>query len=246
MGLTTPSLAAQKSLISTVLRRANVSPESIGYYEAHGTGTQLGDPIEVKAASEVFRSAGRGANYCAIGSVKANIGHSLSAAGIASLIKASLIVERGELVPTVNIARPRFDFADSPFFLPDAASPWRVDGERRACVSAFGFGGTNCHAVLSAAPVGYRASRTPLPPHVFQRVRCWLDEPSQTSLPVPVALEAAPAQPLPRQDAPRAVKITPLAAGVMDLLRALEAGELAPEQVRERIAVTPAADLRRP
>jgi acyl transferase domain-containing protein/acyl carrier protein len=151
MGLTTPNIEAQKSVIKKVLNQTNINPETITYYEAHGTGTSLGDPIEVKAITEVYRSFTDKKNYCAIGSVKSNIGHTLAGAGIASLIKVLLSLKNKQIVPTINCAEPhpRFEFEKTPFYPNMNLQNWKEEQfPRRAGISSFGFGGTNCHLIV--------------------------------------------------------------------------------------------------
>ena len=146
-----PSPEGQIAAIEAALADARVSPETIGYVEAHGTGTRLGDPVEVAALSQVYRRAVQRARGCALGSVKANVGHLRSAAGVASLIKACLALERRTLPPLANFERPnpRIDFDSGPFTVPTTARAWEAGGSpRRAAVSSFGFGGSNVHVVL--------------------------------------------------------------------------------------------------
>jgi polyketide synthase PksN len=179
MGITTPNLAAQKDVIRTALDRAGVDAGDIGLYEAHGTGTPIGDAIEVKAATETYRGFTDRRGYCALGSVKANIGHLLVAAGATSLLKAVLCLERRRLAPNVNCDEPHpmFNLAESPFTLSRTQRPWdAAAGPRRAAVSAFGFGGTNCHVVVEEAPPTARPARAPLPPPQYKRRRLWLDQ----------------------------------------------------------------------
>jgi acyl transferase domain-containing protein len=155
VGFTAPSVEGQAEVISESLLMAGAAPETVGYVEAHGSGTPLGDPIEVAALTQAFRSAGAGEGRCALGSVKTNFGHCNTAAGIAGLIKATLALAHRTLPPSLHFAtpNPRIDFAGSPFYVPTEAAPWETDGEpRRAGVSSFGLGGTNAHAVLEEAP----------------------------------------------------------------------------------------------
>lgn len=149
-GLTAPNPTAQIDVISTALRRANVSPENIGYIEAHGTGTRLGDPIELNALGSVL---GQRKNPCFVGSVKSNFGHLEAAAGVAGLIKSVLCVHYGEIVPNLHFSRPNplIDFANLPFVVPTQRQSWPNDVTRIAGVSSFGFGGTNAHVVIEAA-----------------------------------------------------------------------------------------------
>jgi amino acid adenylation domain-containing protein/non-ribosomal peptide synthase protein (TIGR01720 family) len=151
VGFTAPGVEGQAAVIRAAHRAAGVDPRSIGYVEAHGTGTVLGDPVEVAALTAAFGTDGQ---YCALGSVKSNLGHLDAAAGVAGLIKATLSVERGELVPTLHYSAPNpaIEFARSPFRVNTAAQPWHGDGPRRAGVSSFGLGGTNAHVVIEQGP----------------------------------------------------------------------------------------------
>jgi acyl transferase domain-containing protein len=156
IGYTAPSVAGQASVIANALSVAGVSPETITYVEAHGTGTSLGDPIEVDALTQVFRSATDKRGYCAIGSIKSNIGHLDAAAGTTGLIKAVLALEHKLLPPSLHFeeANPQIDFANGPFYVNNSLREWRSNGAspRRAGVSSFGIGGTNAHVVLEEAP----------------------------------------------------------------------------------------------
>ncbi|MFI1867537.1 type I polyketide synthase [Streptomyces jumonjinensis] len=165
-GFTAPSPARQAEVVRDALEAAGVDPLDVGYIEAHGTGTALGDPIEMTALTEVFGSGADGAGTRAIGSVKTNIGHLDEAAGIAGLIKAALCVERGTLVPSLHFAtpNPEIDFGRSPFRVSTGTAPWTTDGRpRTAGVTALGVGGTNAHVVLQEAPP--RTEAAPAPPH---------------------------------------------------------------------------------
>ncbi len=154
-GYTAPSRDGQARAIRAAQLRAEVEPDTIGYVEAHGTATPLGDPIEVAALTRAFRQGTNRRGFCAIGSVKSNMGHLDAAAGVAGLIKAVLAVERGEIPPTVHFEtpNPQIDFAASPFYVPSRLVDWKPEGlPRRAGVSSFGMGGTNIHVVLEEAP----------------------------------------------------------------------------------------------
>jgi acyl transferase domain-containing protein len=154
VGYTAPSVEGQASVIASAMALAGVEPETIGYIEAHGTATPLGDPIEIASLTQAFSGARR-RGYCAIGSVKSNIGHLDAAAGVTGLIKAACCVEHGLLPPSLHFEQPNpaIDFAASPFYVLDRLIPWESEGrERRAGVSAFGIGGTNAHIVLEQAP----------------------------------------------------------------------------------------------
>jgi phthiocerol/phenolphthiocerol synthesis type-I polyketide synthase E len=155
IGYTAPSVDGQARAIGRALAMADVPAETIGYIEAHGTGTVLGDPIEVAGLTQAFRASTPEQGFCAIGSVKALIGHLGAAAGVAGLIKTVLALEHKELPPNIHFMRPnpKIDFANSPFYVLSARSEWQSEpGPRRAGVSSFGIGGTNAHAVLEESP----------------------------------------------------------------------------------------------
>ena len=152
------SAEGQTRAIVAAIERSGCDPGSIEVIEAHGSGTVAGDPIEVQALT---RALGRtvAPATCALGSVKTNIGHLESAAGIAAFIKAVLCVERGEIPPSLNFSTPNpaIDFDDSPFYVNTELRPWRTEGPRRAGVNAVGLGGTNAHVILEQAPAQERA-----------------------------------------------------------------------------------------
>lgn len=155
IGYTAPSIEGQAEVISQAQDLAGVDPETITYIEAHGTGTELGDPIEIEALSRAFRRGTEKKQFCALGSVKTNIGHLDAAAGIAGLTKAVLALQRRHLPPSLhfNNPNPKIDFSNSPFFVNARLAQWEPDcGVRRAGVSSFGIGGTNAHVVLEEAP----------------------------------------------------------------------------------------------
>jgi SAM-dependent methyltransferase/acyl carrier protein len=155
-GYTVPSPDAQEALVASALRRARVDASAIGYVEAHGTGTALGDPIEVLALTRAFRRSTQARGYCALGSVKSNIGHLEAAAGIASLTKVLLAMRESVVPPTLHCdpPNPHIDFAGSPFFLADRLREWpEIGGARRAGISSFGAGGTNVHVVVESFAV---------------------------------------------------------------------------------------------
>ena len=154
IGYTAPSPTGQAAVIAEALSVAGVSADSIGYVETHGTGTPLGDPIEISALTQVFRRHTARRQYCAIGSVKPNIGHLDCAAGISSFIKTVLAVNKRELPPMTNFTapNPQIPFAESPFVIPTELSEWKSDAPRRAGVSSFGIGGTNVHVIVEEAP----------------------------------------------------------------------------------------------
>ena len=156
LGFTAPSIPGQTEVIRHAHRRAGVDPARIGYVECHGTATRLGDPVEVAALTEAFdlpESSADGDGPCWLGSVKGNIGHTSAAAGVAGFIKTVLMLEHGELVPSLHFESPNplLDLDSSPFEVSTRTQPWPPE-RRIAGVSAFGVGGTNAHVVLEAAP----------------------------------------------------------------------------------------------
>ena len=145
-----PSPIGQKAVVEGALSDAGVSPRSIGYVEAHGTATELGDPIEVNSIAEVFRRQTDDTQYCGLGSVKANIGHLRAGAGIVSLIKTCLSLSNQIVPPQTNYRNhnTRIDLKETPFFINSKPLPWeKKDFPRRAGVSSFGFGGSNAHVI---------------------------------------------------------------------------------------------------
>ncbi len=164
IGFTAPSETGQAGVIAAAQAVAGVDAGSIGYVEAHGTGTALGDPIEIAALTRAFRMTTRAAGFCHVGSVKANIGHLDAAAGIAGLIKTILVLEIGEIPPTIHFVEPNpnIDFEGSPFVVNSEVVSWQPgDAPRRAGVSSFGIGGTNAHIVLEEAPSQPRPDPSP-------------------------------------------------------------------------------------
>jgi acyl transferase domain-containing protein/NAD(P)H-dependent flavin oxidoreductase YrpB (nitropropane dioxygenase family) len=151
LGLTAPRKEGQMRALARAYRAADVSPAQVGLVEAHGTGTVVGDRTELATLTEVFAAAGAPVGTVALGSVKSQIGHTKCSAGMAGLIKAALALHHRVIPPTLHIKRtnPAYDAATSPFRFFDQARPW-VGEERHAGVSAFGFGGTNFHAVLAS------------------------------------------------------------------------------------------------
>ena len=156
VGFTAPSVNGQAAAIAEAQAIAEVSAESITYIEAHGTGTELGDPIEIQALTRAFRQTTEEKGYCAIGSVKTNIGHLDTAAGVAGLIKTVLALKYKQIPPSLHFKtpNPKIDFANSPFYVNTQLCEWNAkDAPRRAGVSSFGIGGTNAHIILEEAPV---------------------------------------------------------------------------------------------
>ena len=155
-GYTAPGVEGQAEVIASAQAIAGVEPETISYIETHGTGTTLGDPIEISALNQVFSEKTTQKNFCAIGSVKTNIGHLDTAAGVAGLIKTALSLYHKKIPPSLNFEKPnpRIDFDNSAFYVNTKLTDWHTtNGPRRAGVSSFGIGGTNVHAVLEEAPV---------------------------------------------------------------------------------------------
>ena len=171
VGFSAPSMEGQAAVIAQALGVAGVDPRSISYVEAHGTGTSLGDPIEVSALSSVYQRDTEDRGWCAIGSVKTNIGHLGQTAGAAALIKAVLSLENAQIPPSLHYRRPnpKIDFGENPFYVNTTLAKWESDGvPRRAAISSFGIGGTNAHAVLQEAPARPPAVHGPRTAHLLQ------------------------------------------------------------------------------
>ncbi|HET7504169.1 MAG TPA: type I polyketide synthase, partial [Kofleriaceae bacterium] len=155
VGYTAPSVEGQAEVIAEALGIAGVEPDTVGYVETHGTGTALGDPIEIAALTRAFRERTQRRGFCAIGSIKTNLGHLDAAAGATGLIKAALALRHKAIPPSLHFERPNPELAldTSPFFVNALHRAWDRDGApRRAGVSSFGIGGTNVHVVLEEAP----------------------------------------------------------------------------------------------
>lgn len=156
VGYTAPSVEGQKRVVSFALSDAQVDPKTITYIEAHGTGTIMGDPIEISALTRAFREKTKLKKYCALGSVKANIGHAGAASGIVGLIKIVLALKYKLLPPSINFDKPNpsIDFANSPFYINTKVTEWSSKcGILRAGISSFGMGGTNAHLILEEPPI---------------------------------------------------------------------------------------------
>jgi acyl transferase domain-containing protein/dTDP-4-dehydrorhamnose reductase len=194
-GITAPSADSQKNLELEVYRTFKIHPETISYVEAHGTGTKLGDPIEVEALNGAFREFTEKRQFCAIGSVKTNIGHLASAAGVASVIKVLLSLQHRQIPPSLHFskANEHIDFEETPFFVNTELRDWEAkEGvPRRATVSAFGLSGTNCHMVIEEPPPPASSRRSvSLPAYIMafsartsvalreriMAMKTWLDE----------------------------------------------------------------------
>ncbi|MET8560105.1 SDR family NAD(P)-dependent oxidoreductase [Streptomyces flaveolus] len=163
-GITAPSAASQERLETSVYDTFKISPDGIQMMEAHGTGTKLGDPIEYRALKKAFRRYTDRRDYCALGSVKSNLGHTITAAGVAGAIKVLLSLGHRTIPPSINFERANahIDMSDSPFYVNTVNRPWAAgnDGTRRGAVSSFGVGGTNAHIVFEEAPGPVRPPTT--------------------------------------------------------------------------------------
>ena len=163
---TASSAAGQARAMVEALLIADVSPDDIAYVECHGTGTVVGDPLEIDALSRAFRTGTARSGFCAIGSVKSNIGHLEQTAGLAALIKTALALKHGRIPPSLNFRKPnpKIDFAASPFFVNTHCRDWPVgDSPRRAAVNSLGLGGTNAFVVLEEPPAATEAAVAPDP-----------------------------------------------------------------------------------
>ncbi|KPI32410.1 6-deoxyerythronolide-B synthase [Actinobacteria bacterium OV450] len=166
LGLTAPRPQGQRAALQRAYLNAGISPAAVGLLEAHGTGTVVGDRTELSTLTDVFTEAGAATGSCTLGSVKSQIGHTKCAAGLAGLIKASMSLYTGVKPPTLNLQQPNpaWQADSSPFVFHTKATPWAAPpAERVAGISAFGFGGTNFHTVLTAH------GKTPPPPHGLQQ-----------------------------------------------------------------------------
>ncbi len=169
VGYTAPSVSGQAQALAEALSVANVPAESVSYIEAHGTGTQLGDPIEIEALNQAYGAGLKSAKaHCAIGSLKTNVGHLDSAAGVAGLIKATMALKHKKIPASLhfNSPNPNIDFDRSPFYVNTQLIDWASDSPRRAGVSSFGVGGTNAHVILEEAPVE-ESKRSTKPAQLF-------------------------------------------------------------------------------
>ncbi|MBZ5596304.1 MAG: SDR family NAD(P)-dependent oxidoreductase [Acidobacteriia bacterium] len=163
VGYLAPSVDGQAEVITEALAVAGLDAASISYVETHGTGTRVGDPIEISALTQAFRQSTQAKGYCAIGSVKTNIGHLDSAAGVAGFIKTVLALKGRQLPPSLHFEKPNplIDFANSPFYVNAQLREWEAHGAvRRAAVTSLGIGGTNAHVILEEAPETARAGRS--------------------------------------------------------------------------------------
>ncbi|HYF63260.1 MAG TPA: SDR family oxidoreductase, partial [Herpetosiphonaceae bacterium] len=156
VGYTAPSVVGQAAVVQAALADANLPADAISYVEAHGTATKLGDPIEVASLTKAYRTMTDKVGFCAISSVKPNVGHLDRAAGATGLIKTVMALKNNVIPPTLHFQapNPEIDFASSPFFVPTALTPWTRNGTpRRAGVNSLGVGGTNAHVIVEEAPL---------------------------------------------------------------------------------------------
>jgi acyl transferase domain-containing protein/acyl carrier protein len=163
VGYTAPSVNGQAEAIAEAIALADIQPETITYIETHGTGTALGDPIEISALTNVFRSQTHKQGFCAIGSVKTNIGHLDAAAGVTGLIKTALALQHKLIPPSLNFQQPNpeIDFVNSPFYVNTQLQAWQTTSTpRRAGVSSLGIGGTNAHVILEEAPTQVKSQKS--------------------------------------------------------------------------------------
>jgi acyl transferase domain-containing protein/acyl carrier protein len=167
-GYTAPSVNSQADAVVEALANAGVEADSISYVEAHGSGTPVGDPIEIRALTKAFRTFTSRSGYCAIGSVKTNVGHLDAAAAVTGIIKTVLALKHHQIPPSLhfNEANPEIDFATTPFFVNTRLREWTSVGPRRAGVMSTGMGGTNAHIILEEAPE-LSVTRHPSPPHLL-------------------------------------------------------------------------------
>ena len=166
-GITVPNPQGQAECIRQAYERSGIDPRSVSYIEAHGTGTSLGDPIEIQSLTQAFRSYTDDTNFCKLGSVKSLIGHTLASSGMAGIIKVCLALKNKQLPPSVNYrkANPHIAFEDTPFSVQENLTNWDSSGQPlRAGLNSFGFGGTNAHVILEEAPARDSADNKSLAP----------------------------------------------------------------------------------
>ena len=155
IGITAPNALAQADVIERAWKDGEIDPETITYIEAHGTGTSLGDPIEIDGISRIFKKYSQKKQFCGIGAAKTNTGHLDNAAGMVGVVKSIMALQHREIPPTIHFEEPNHEinFLDSPVYVVDRLTPWVSEGQPRRCgISAFGLSGTNAHLVLEEAP----------------------------------------------------------------------------------------------
>jgi acyl transferase domain-containing protein/acyl carrier protein len=176
LGVTTPGQDGQTEVVQRALAKSGVAAKDIGYVEAHGTGTLIGDPIELRSLTRAFAGDGIVPGSCPVGSVKTNIGHLLSAAGVASFVKVALSLHHGMLPASLHCqtVNPRVEFDKTPFYPLTSTIPWEGGGKlRRAGVSAFGFGKSNVHVIVGERPAGAKVPVSRPPAESGRKVRAW-------------------------------------------------------------------------
>ena len=167
---TAPNVDGQAECIAEAIAMADINPETISYIEGHGTGTNLGDPIEVAGLTKAFRSYTNKKQFCALGSVKTNIGHLVTAGGVASLIKTVMAMQNKVIPASLNFEEPnqKIDFINSPFYVNHVRNEWNTDGSpRRAGISSFGIGGTNAHVIVQETPEVQQSDKTSRMEHLI-------------------------------------------------------------------------------
>jgi acyl transferase domain-containing protein len=163
-GITIPSAEAQALVIEKAWQDARVDPETIQYVEVHGTGTKVGDPVEIDGLTRAFSTHTQNKQFCAIGTVKTNVGHLYDSSGLASLAKVVQMLKHRQIPPSIHFDVPnrKIDFINSPVYFNDILRPWESNGHPRRCgISIFGFSGTNCHVVVEEPPPQPRVEPRP-------------------------------------------------------------------------------------
>lgn len=197
VGITAPNAEAQKELLIEAWERAGIDPSSLSYIEAHGTATNIGDPVEFLALQEAMSSFTEKKQFCALGAIKTNAGHLDSAAGLLGLVKCVLALEYEQLPPTLHFCSPNPALAiiDSAFYIQDSLSSWQSAEPLRCGVSSFGMSGTNCHCVLEQYPHRTAAQKTGNK-EKYHRERCWVNPVPLQSQSISDALAAENPTPL--------------------------------------------------
>ncbi len=158
IGITAPSISAQEKVLVEAWEKADINPETISYIEAHGTATKIGDPTEISGINRAFKHFTTKKQFCGVGSIKSNIGHTIGAAGVASVIKLVLSLKNKQIPATIHFKQPnsKIDFINSAVYVNNKLKKWEADYPRRCGASSFGISGTNCHVVLEEAPLDER------------------------------------------------------------------------------------------
>ena len=170
VGYLAPNVDGQARVIAEALAVADVPPHTINYIEAHGTGTKLGDPIEIEALTQAFKNGNSPTGYCAVGSVKTNVAHLQMASGIIGLIKTTLCLYRQKIPPSLHFtqANPQINFDRTPFYINTQLKDWKSNNyPRRAGVNSLGIGGTNAHLILEEYVTAKETTRQSLPAYLF-------------------------------------------------------------------------------